>query len=154
MEITKHITVSCLEKNGRKKNFFVHICCFFVFPVTISHSDNKEKEKSTATLASCKKPHSLACRIGKEIKARRRIQKYRKISNALYVFTGKKLLLSFHPMMLHAKHFSPKDHFRNILYFLSEVSESFHFQDKQLFVFHSEVHRTSGTECHYDRFQP
>lgn len=69
MAITNRITVSSFETKI-KSFLFTLYCCFF--PIKLYHTvitKKKKKEKSTATLASCKKPHTLARRIGKEIKA-------------------------------------------------------------------------------------
>lgn len=91
MAITNRITVSSFRKGKIKKKSFCSHCivrvfffCLFVFPIELYHTviTKKKERKSTATLASCRKTtYTGHAALGKEIKARQRIQKYRKISH-------------------------------------------------------------------------
>lgn len=80
------ITVSSF---GKKKRKISHL--YFFSQQTISHSDNKEQEKSTATLASCKDHihwHAAQARRSKQDNAYKNIEKS---PNATHLCTGKQV---------------------------------------------------------------
>lgn len=117
MAITNRITVSSFRKERLRKNGnrCVHIVSFgFLFFLsvcfshwTISHSDNEEKGEKIYSHVSFvqKTTYTGHAALGKEIKARQRIQKYRKISSHLFTETHRP------PSIAPPR----KGHFRNIL---------------------------------------
>lgn len=85
------VTVSSFKI--KKEN--VHIC-IVVFPSRLYHTVITKNRRIYGHISFVQKPHTLARRVGKEIKARQRIQKYRKISKCnFHLRTGKKTVSVF-----------------------------------------------------------